>query len=127
MIETNFVAYLKTLQAGLRVFYLHLESKPPDKFIFFVRAGDERLDTIDDDGEPDIIYFDVEVWASTLDDLVTLDTLLRATSDYRGAFGTGRVEDIRVEDQRDDYEPLANADTLPEFSSAFRVTITGYE
>ncbi len=128
-VEKNVVIWLQTVQAELRVFYHHLADNPPDKFIWFLRAGDERLDTLTIDGteEPDIIYFDVECWADTLADLTTLCAALRATNDFRGAFGTATIQDAQIQDQRDDYEPQATAETLPAFCSAFRLVITGYE
>ena len=127
MIEEDLKTWLGTLQAGLRTFYQHLLSAPPRKFIWFRRAGDESLDTIDGTGEPDIIYFDVEVYAETLTDLTTLCAALRTRRDYRGVFGSARVEDVQIQDQQDDYEPKASADSLPEFMSSFRLIVTGYE
>lgn len=129
MIEKDLRTWLATMQANLRVFYLHLDKQPPSKFVWFIRAGDDRVDELaaDSGAAPDIIYFDVEVWASSLDDLTALCAALRAKTDYRGAFGDGLVDDCQVIDQRDDYEPQASADTLPEFGSAFRLIVTGYE
>lgn len=127
MIETDLRTWLQSLEAELQVFYLHLQAQPPTKFMWFIRAGDDRLDTIDASGEPDIIYFDVELWAASPAELTTLAAALRAQSDYRGDLGDGWVDDIQVLDQQDDYEPQATADTLPPYGTAFRLIVSGYE
>ena len=111
----------------VRAFYQHIDTDPGAKFVWFRRNGDDRLDTIDGTGEPDIIYFDVELYASTIGDCHALVAALRELHDLRGAFGAGTVEDIQVTDQQDDYQPQATGDTLPSFSAAFRVTVTLYE
>ena len=127
-IEESMVAWLSTLTTPpIRAFYQHLGTAPPAEFVWCRRAGDEGLDTIDGSGEPDIIYWDVEVYASTLERQTELCRLLRAKRDYRGAFGTGFVDDVQVQDQQDDYEPQASGQTLPPWSAAFRLITTLYE
>jgi hypothetical protein len=126
--ETDAVAFLSAIVTPpVRAFYQHLGTDPGAKFIWFRRNGDERLDTIDGDGAPDIIYLDVEVYASSIADHTALVQALRDQQDLRGAFGAGTVEDLQISDQQDDYEPQATGDTLPPFSAAFRVTVTLYE
>ena len=127
MIEKDLRTWLGSILSGLRVFYLHLDKQPPDAFAWFIRAGDDRLDTIDASGEPDIIYFDIELWTGSPAELTTLAAALRAQSDYRGVFGAGWVDDIQILDQQDDYEPQASADTLPPYGTAFRLIVSGYE
>lgn len=127
MIEKDMRLWLMTLETGLRAFYQHMDKAPGTKFVWFKRAGDDTLDTIDASGEPDIIYFDVEIYASELDDQVALNAALRAKRDHRGAFGEAWVEDVQVQDQQDDYEPQASGDSLPPFMASFRLTVTGYE
>lgn len=126
-LERDLVAWLAEILPGTRVYYHHLEQQPPEQFVYFLRAGDERLDTIDASGEPDIIYFDVELWAGSPGDVATLAAALRGQNDYRGDLGDGWVDDIQILDQQDDYEPQATADTLPPFGTAFRLIVSGYE
>ena len=126
MIETDLRTWLAALDNAPPVHFAHLEGNPGDRFAWFIRSGDESLDTIDGDGEPDIIYFDLELFDSNLETLVALAKALTARRDYRGVFGTGYVEDVAIEDHRDDYESQSSADTLPTYMKAFRLTISGY-
>jgi len=127
MIETDIITWAKTLKTGLRAYYMHLVGIPPAEFIFLQRSGEDRLDCLDEDGEPDIVYFDCEIWSQTPTALTDLTRSLRATHGHRGTFGAAYVEDIAVLDQRDDYEPQATGETLPPFASSFRLIITGYQ
>ncbi len=126
-LETSIVAELSNLVEGVPAYYQHLAGDPGRRFIWFIRNGDERLDTIDGTGEPDIIYCDVEVYASTIADCQQIIDALRTLQDHRGAFGAGTIEDISVTDQQDGYEPQASGDSLPPFSAAFRVQFTLYD
>lgn len=127
-VETSTVTALSNLtNPPVRAFYQHLGDDPGAKFIWFRRNGDDRLDTIDGTGEPEIIYLDVEVYASTIAECQALITALRGLHDLRGAYGAGVVEDIQITDQQDDYQPQASGDSLPPFSAAFRMTVTLYE
>ncbi len=127
-IEANMRVWLMALVTPpIPAFYQHLQDDPPDTYAYFRRAGDDSLDTIDGSGEPDIIYWDVELYSQSVSDHVALCKAIRAFRDYRGALGDGYVEDIQVTDQQDDYEPSANADSLPPYLGAFRVITTGYE
>jgi len=129
MLETSFIGFLQA-ELGLSsgsVFYQHLTQQPPATFVWFVRNGDERADSLDDDGEePFVVFFDVEIYAGTPAAIQQKSQQLRSISDHRGAFGGGFVQDVSVQDQRDDYENQANAESLPAYSAAFRVSITGY-
>lgn len=126
--EKSSVAFLSAITTpATRTFYQHLAADPGAQFIWFVRNGDEELGTIDGDGGPDIIYLDVECYASDLGALTTMVDALRAKHDHRGAYGTGTVEDVAVSDQQDSYVPQATGDTLPPYSTALRLRITLYE
>ena len=124
---TSMVTVLAGLEPGARAFYQHLDDDPGPKFYWFVRNGDERLDTIDGTGEPEIIYCDVEAYASTIDDCQSMIEALRALHDLRGAFGAGTVEDVAISDQQDTYQPQASGDSLPPYSAALRVQVTLYD
>jgi hypothetical protein len=123
----SIVSVFSGLEDGARAFYQHIDDDPGEKFYWFIRNGDERLDTLDGTGEPEIIYCDVELYTSTLDQLQDMINGLRDLQDWRGTFGTGTIEDIDITDQQDGYEPQAAGDTLPPFSAAFRVKFTLYE
>lgn len=123
----SMVTVLAGLSPGVRAFYQHLDADPGAKFYWFVRNGDERLDTIDGTGEPEIIYCDVEAYASTIDDCQAMITALRGLQDFRGPFGDGTVEDVSITDQQDTYQPQASGDSLPPYSAALRVQVTLYE
>lgn len=126
-IEDDFRTWLASLAENFKAFYQHLAGNPGSEFAWFRRAGDDSAPSLDDSGEPDIIYWDVELYSSSLERQVTLCRALRAYRDHRGALGSGVVEDIQVTDQQDDYEPQASGNTLPPFMAAFRVITTGYE
>jgi hypothetical protein len=126
MLETDLRTWLGTLANAPPIHFAHLDKSPGARFGWFVRSGDESLDTIDGEGEADIIYFDLELHSDDLAALVALASALSARRDYRGALGEGYVEDVAVDDHRDDYESQTSLDTLPQFMKAFRLTISGY-
>lgn len=127
MIEKDLRLWIEGLVSGLKVHYAHVDKKPGDRFGFLVRSGDEPLDTIDGTGEAEIIYFDFELHDKDLARLVSTAGLITAARDYRGPIGSaGWVEDIAIDDHRDDYESLVNADMLPPYMKAFRITVTCY-
>jgi hypothetical protein len=125
-IEKDLREWLGQIATGMRVHYAHLQEHPGDRFAWFVRAGDEYLDIIDDSSEPDIIYFDLELHDHDLGRLVETAKALTALRDHRGAFGDGYVDDVAIDDHRDDYESQSNLDTLPGYLKAFRVIVSGY-
>lgn len=126
MLEQDLVKWLAELTA-LPVYYQHIDQQPAEKFVWFTRNGDDSTDCLDELGEePDIVYFDVELYASSAIELQEKTKLLRSGRDYRGDLDTGWVDDIAIADQRDDYQPQANAESLPPFMSAYRFTVTGY-
>ncbi len=128
-IEEDFLKFLSQ-KTNLPAFYQHLNSNPGDKFAWFIRNGDDELDTLDDEvgAEPDIVYFDVEVYASTAQEISNKAKLMRSGRGYRGNFNSGAyVDDVSITDQRDDYEPQASAETLPPFMAGFRVAVSGYQ
>ena len=125
MLENDLVAWLNSV-LGCDVHYQHLDRKPATTFAWFIRSGDDSADSLDDDGEPDQVFFDLELYSSSLTGLQSLSSLMRSQRDYRGDIGTGYVDDIAITDQVDDYQLRANADTLPEYSTSFRLTVTGY-
>lgn len=125
MLEQDLLSWLGAT-TSLPTFYQHIDTKPPAAFIWVQRNGDNSLDCLDETGEPDEVFFDIEIYCQTSIDLQTKNRLLRLQRDYRGAIGTGWVDDIAIDDQRDDYEPQASADTLPPLLSAFRLTVSGY-
>lgn len=126
MIEADLRSWLGSLNDAAPVHFAHAKEAPGERFAWFVRSGDESLDTIDGEGEPDIIYFDLELFDEDLARLVALAKDLSVRRDYRGEFGDGYVEDVAIEDHRDDYESQTNLDTLPTYMKAFRLTISGY-
>lgn len=126
MLENDLITWLASVTSQT-VFYQHLNREPPDSFLWFIRNGDDGNDELDGSGEPDTVYFDLEAYASTPAEIQALAKILRQQRDYRGALGSGTVDDIDFQDQRDDYEPQANADTLPDYSATFRMVVTGYE
>lgn len=115
---------------GISVFYQHLNRKQDNEFAWFLRNGDETEDTLDGDGSPDTVYFDLEVYTDDVDTLPTLCGKLRGLSDYRGLLRVDSpesyVDDLEIRDQSDDYEPRANADSLPAYSASFRMMATGF-
>lgn len=124
-LEENLVTWLNSV-TGLPVHYQHIDRQPAGAFCWFIRNGDEDLDTLDGSGEPDVVYFDLEVYAQTAAAIQSQSKILRAQRDYGGALGDGTVDDISIDDQRDDYEPQAAAESLPPYAAAFRLTISGY-
>jgi hypothetical protein len=125
MLEADLVAWLSdNLEA--EVFYQHINHQPTSPFVWFSRSGDETFDTLDGDGEPDVVYFNLEIYSDDLGELQSLSSELRSHRDYRGSIGTGYVDDIGISDQIDDYQFKATADSLPEFSTSFRLIVTGY-
>lgn len=126
MLEQDLVDWLSET-TGVAAHYQHLDSKPPQQFVWFIRNGDGDLETLDGTGEPDIVYFDLEIYAETPAAVQAIALLIRAKRDYRGDIGDGRVEDIAFEDQRDDYESQASAETLPAYAASFQLVVSGYE
>jgi hypothetical protein len=126
MLEQDLVTWLSEITA-LPAHYQHLDSKPARAFVWFIRNGDDDLDTLDGSGEPDVVYFDLEIYDQTPVSVQSLAQVIRSYRDYRGELGDGAVDDIAFEDQRDDYESQASADTLPPYTAAFRLIVSGYE
>lgn len=126
MLEQDLVAWFSE-NLSVPVHYQHLDRNPSSKFAWLVRSGDDNADSLDDSGEPDIVFFDLEIYASSLTDFQDLAILVRALRDYRGTLGESYVDDIAITDQIDDYEYRANADSLPEYRAAFRITVSGYQ
>lgn len=125
-LEQDLIAWLAAA-TGVPVHFQHLDRKPADVFVWFIRNGDESADTIDQTGDPDVVYFDLEAYASSLTEAGRIADVIRGLRDYRGAVGTGWVDDVDFQDQRDDYEPQANAESLPDYAVSFRMVVTGYE
>lgn len=128
-IESDLLAHIAD-HLNIPVHYQHLSRRPTGEFAWFIRNGEDYHDDLDpDSSEPDVVYCDLELYADSADRLVDLATLTRSMRDYRGSFGDGPafIDDIGIEDQRDDYEQQAPADSLPPFSTSFRVVLTGYE
>ena len=128
MIENDLRTWLSEL-LGVHIHYQHLDRRPGNEFCWFIRSGDQILDTMDETGDADVVFFDVEIYAVTATRVQTLAQLLRSSSGFRGqlASGAGRVEDIAVEDQQDDYTPQASADSLPDYAAQFRLQVSIYE
>jgi len=110
-------------------YYQHVDEPPTeDEFVWLTRSGDEELDCLDETGEPDIVYFDLEIYAQTRSDLEDKSLLLRAKRDFRGFIQTDIfVDDLEISDQRDDYEPQCIGENLPPFLAVFQLKVSGYE
>jgi len=126
MLEVDLVSWLDST-LGCEVFYQHLHRQPVSPFVWFTRSGDSSADALDDSGDPDVVFCDLEIYSDDLAELQTICAALRAERDYRGDLGNGYVDDIAIVDQVDDYQLRASAESLPQFSTSFRLTITGYE
>lgn len=126
MLEADLVQWLGSVLPGTDVFYQHIDRKTPDEFAWVIRSGDDSEDELDGGGEPDRVFFDLEIYARDLTTMQALSQAIRDERDYRGTFGDGYVDDVEITDQIDDYQTRANADSLPEFSTTFRMVVTGY-
>ncbi len=126
-ISTDFIQFLEAIEGFPATHYQHASQASPSRFAWFIFSGSQLSSESLNIGEPpDQVFADLEIYDSDLSDLEeTIDALL-AFADYRGEFGEAAIEDINFEDQRDDYEPLVDADSVPPFSVFFRVTLTGY-
>ena len=128
MLENDLIEWL-TDTLGIAAHYQHLDRKPAAEFAWLIRNGDERLDCLDDGPqEPEIVYFDLEIYAQTPARIQQLAQAMREQNDYGGPIGSGggTVADIEIADQRDDYTPQAAAETLPPFAVAYRMTASNY-
>jgi hypothetical protein len=114
---------------GLPVYYQHVDEPDDLAFAWVTRSGDDELDCLDEvGGEPDIVFFDLELYVQSTADLRTKTKLLKAQRDFRGDLAEGHfVDDVRIEDQRDDYEPDCVSENLPPYLAAFQITVSGYE
>jgi hypothetical protein len=127
MLENDLVTWISSVLTDCEVFYQHLNRNPGSPFAWFIRSGDSTADSLNDDGEPDQVFFDLEIYSNDLTELQTLAATIRDQRDYRGDIGNGYVDDVSIADQVDGYELQASAESLPEYSTAFRVIVTGYE
>lgn len=126
MIAKDFRQFLESLEGFPPTHYQHASGDTLDRFAWFIFSGSQTSAETLAPGPPDQLFADLEIYSNDLDDLSeTIDTLM-SVSDHRGEFGAGQIEDVAIEDQRDDYTPLADAESLPKFSVFFRVTLTGY-
>lgn len=127
-IAEDLVAFLSDVEGLAPVHYQHAKQSTEKRFIWFLVAGsDLQGGTLDRGEPPDTIYFDLEIYASDLDDYAAQIEALSSLQDYEGDFGSGSIQDLRIEDQRDDYEPLASGESVPPFNANFRLTIIGYD
>lgn len=125
--EEHLITWLNSI-LGLEIYYQHTEDPTESEFVWVTRSGDEELDTLDQSGEPDIVYFDLELYCETTTSLQAKTALLRAQRDFRGQLDTNQfVDDIQIQDQRDDYEPDCYAENLPVYLAAFQLVVSGYE
>lgn len=115
---------------GKACYYQHANSPEESEYVWFIRAGDDSEDELDatPGEEPDRVFFDVEIYAATSAACSAIAKTLRAKRDYRGLLepSDGYADDIGIEDTQDDYEPQAEAQDLPPFMSALRLTLSGY-
>ena len=127
-IQSDLIAFLNSIEGMPPVHYQHMDGNPGDRFVWAIISGSDMIGETLDRGElPDTIYFDLEAYSNSLTDLGEIIELLFTMQDYDGPFGTGEIQDFALSDQRDDYTPLADAETLPKYSANFRLTIIGYE
>lgn len=128
MLEQDILRWIEQ-KTGLSTHYQHLLKHPGLRFAWFIRNGEDDFECMDDDegAEPDVVYFDLEIYDQSPTALQDVVTLLRSGRGFRGWLDSGAtVEDISISDQRDDYEPQAKADSLPTYSAEFRLAVTGY-
>ena len=127
MIATDFRQWLESIEGFPPTHYQHAAESPSKRFAWFIFSGSTlSAETLNIGEPPDTYYADLEIYDDDLEDLQeTLDALL-ARADYRGTFGGGWIEDVLFEDQRDDYVPQVDADSIPQYFTFYRVTLTGY-
>lgn len=128
MIAKDFRRWLESIEGFPPTHYQHAGQDPGNRFAWFIFSGSQlTAETLRIGEPPDQLFADLEIYDDDLNSLTeTIDSLL-ALADHRGEFGEGSIEDVAFEDQRDDYEPLVDADSVPPFSVFFRVTLTGYQ
>lgn len=125
----DFCEFIRAIDGFCQTFHSHIEEADlviGEPLAVVYLSGVENGETLADD-EPDAIFLDLELYAATPEELETLQTLLYSVSGYNGVLANARgVQDVEFTDQRDDYTPQANGESLPRLFVSMQVELRGY-
>lgn len=99
-------------EVGMRIHENYAPEAGPAPYIWFRLAGTDYERTLGDapTNAPFRYRFDIEIWARSIRHARTIGALVASRLDsYTGSFGDSTVKGIFVEQQPDDYEPIAGA------------------
>lgn len=100
-----------------------------DGFVYYARRGTGRNRTFDGLGTlPEEQYFDIEIYANSIDTAEALADALQAKDSWNGDFAANFVGAFFVDNQVDDYIQRAEfTDDYPAHAVFLSVEVHGYE
>lgn len=92
---------------------------PQDGYIYYGRRATDHARTFDKDGEPDSVFFDIEIYHSDPGEVEAAADKIQSEDCYHGNFGDGFVSGFFAETQTDDYMPRVQFTDEVAFHAAF--------